>query len=194
MHTTPQENYHENFIWEACSKMNINDLYASEACILFNRFKSKKTGATRDLIALAAYSIYNTLKNNDAHKSIKFISNYTGVTVKRLWGVEKCFGSATQPISVNNILESNYHFFNLEYKDYLLLAAISHNFTQRSHSPNTMAATLVYMYCKYRKIKCTLCKAASIFQISPMSIHRCMRFLKSTDFYCILSSQMLKKT
>ena len=170
-----------DFIMESCARMHIIDDYASKSFDYFDKYRYDKQ-FQHVLFALAAYSIYNVLKLEKVARSLKFVSSYTNVSLKQLWYVETRITSTPLPIDVSQLLNSKFYLFDLNFKHQKELLMISTNFKNRSFSPNTLASSMIYLYCKQKKIKLNLKKTADIFQISTMSMYRCNKFLKAQDF------------
>ena len=185
IHINYIDKYHD-IMQETCAKMHISSAYADKAYMLFKKQRTEKNKMLNDHDALAAYCIYVVLKNEDAHRSIRQISAYTDVSMKRLWLIEKVYGRLSEPINTRQIIGAYYHYFDLCYKDLKVLQTAVDLFSERDYTPNTLAASLIYVYCSLLKVKCPLNKAADVFNISTMSIHRCVKYLKCKNVNSIL--------
>ena len=76
---------------------------------------------------------------------------------------------------------------SLSEKDLKILIKLSGNKIDKSFSPNTLSSAYVLMYCKFKSIKSQLKTIASNFQVSAMSVYRCMKYLQECDFNLILT-------
>ena len=185
--------YHQ-FIMESCHKMFIIDEHAEKSYMCFNKLSSKICDKTIDKYAIASYSIYHTLKSLNSQRSLKTVSEYTGISMKMLWIVERHLIAKPKPTKAVNFLISKYRHLGLSEKDLSFLIKLSEHNVDRSFSPNSLSATYVIMYCKFQGIKMKLSTVSTIFQVSSMSIYRCEKYLKTINFNCILRDVCSKNT
>ena len=50
------------------------------------------------------------------------------------------------------------------------------------------------MYCKFSGVKIKLKTVASNFQVTPMSVYHCMKYLETSNFNLILTDMCSKNT
>ena len=175
------------FILESCHKMFICDAHAEESYSVFKTLSTKVIDGTMNKYSIAAYAIYHLLKSKDSQKSVKTISKYTEFLMKKLWLVESYLITKPKPTKPVDFLISKYRHMNLSEKDLNILIKLSGNNIDRNFSPNTLSAAYVLMYCKFSGIKSQLKTVASNFQVSAMSVYRCMKYLQECDFNLILT-------
>ena len=122
------------------------------------------------------------------------ISEWTGISLKKMWLFEKRFLKTPNPTNVSQTLLSKYMYFNLTGSDLAILTCIADHFKHKSYSPNNLAASLIYLYCKYYSIPHKLITVANTFQVTTTAIYRCSKYLKSNEFDCILRQHTLYNT
>ena len=174
------------FIRECCHKMFIIDAHAEKSYNCYKNLSSKICNKNMDKYAIAAYSIYHTMKSENSQRSLKTVSEFTGIPIKMLWNVERYLISKPNPTKTSDALISKYRHLELGPKDLLILLKISDHYKERSFSPNTLAGALLYLYCCSLSRKKKLSNVAFSFQVSTMSMYRCIKYLKANEFHSIL--------
>ena len=179
--------YHQ-FIKDCCHRGHIIDHLALRSIEFFEKFKiEKKLESTVDLFLVASYSIYYTLKVENAPRSLKMISALTGISMKALTIFENKYILLPKSINVYQMLQSKHQYFRLNSKDLEVLQKIAKEYENKSFSPNTLAGALIYLFLGYKSTPCKVNSIANIFQITPACMYRCIRYLKSNNFNSILT-------
>ena len=70
---------------------------------------------------------------------------------------------------------------------------IAEKFQKRSFSPFTLGASTLFMYCKEIKKPCKVSTVSDIFQVTTMSVYRCVKYLKKSEFNNILRQYETQK-
>ena len=149
--------------------------------------KKMKSVSDSKKYIIAGYSIYHTLKMENVPLSMKTISIFTGLSWKKLMKFDNNISAPPQPVNVSTMLASKYRHFNLGNSDLELLTRVTDNYKNKSFSPPTLAASVIYLYCKVKSIPIKLNIVLNTFGVSIMSVHRCRKYLAS-DFNSILRS------
>ena len=176
------------YLIDCCDRMHIPISVREEIHDEYEHFRSKSVFEKISDIQLMAYSIYFILKNQGIGRNIEYIAYNTGVTSKQLWKCESLDPYLSIPINIESLLGPVYKSFKFSRKDYETIIIISKHFQDRHFSPLTLTSTLVYLYCKTRKIQISVKKVCSVFKVSSMSIYRCKLYILSNKFHCILEN------
>ena len=177
-----QYNKHHEFIKDTCDRMHIINSFTQKSIDCFEDFFKKLEPKQKvDGYIVAAYSIYDTLKRENVPRSLNMISYFTGISWKKLSNFEKKYQKKPNSTNVKQTLTTNYRHFNLTLSDLYNLIGISNSFKKTSFSPNTLAASLIYLYCKNNLIQCKLYAVVSTFQVTATAIYRCMKYIKNDD-------------
>lgn len=177
-----------DFIENCADKMQIPYAIVELIKNTYSQYRSKvEFDSVKDNI-LAAYVFYTTLKEEKIGKCIKDISYYTGVSNHSIWKCETLNSKITRFISVDDLVASKSYAFKLLPKDVFLISKAALACQEKHYSPSTIAATLVYRYCMHKGRKQSMKNVAVEFNISTMSIYRCMKYVTVQYFNYILAS------
>ena len=183
----------KTFLYDCCDRMHLPTSILEIIQKKFSCLRDNPAFQKVDDMQLIAYSIYFTLKDQGIGRNIEYIAYNTGITSKQLWKCESLDPNSPIPITIESLLTPVYTLFNLSKQDYDKITEISEHFQDQHFSPITMTSTLVYLYCKARKIPITVKKVNSVFNVSSMSINRCKSYITYTKFHCILENIIKEK-
>ena len=165
-----------DFVKNVADKMHIeNDFLIDKVMKLYSEFKSSHI---LDKNGLLMYLFYKTCKDFDYPRSLREISAHSGVSEKRMNRIDKFTRSQDAPIDAYQILTAHYIFLDLSYsqlKDMFQMIDLIEN---DNYHPITIAATVSYIYLRKHNKKSSMKHIADLFKISPMSIHRCVNYIK----------------
>ena len=178
----------KTFLADCCDRMFIPVSVMNSIYDEYVHFRSESDFEKIEDRQLLAYSIYFKLKKEDIGKNIEYIASKTGISSKKIWKCEKIDAYLSIPIDIRCLLTPALSTFNLTQNDYEKIIHISFHFEDRHFTPTTMISTLVYMYCKTKKIPINLKKVHSVFGVSSMSIYRCKSYITMDKFHCILEN------
>lgn len=174
------KNKHHEFIKDSCHRMHVIDSLTQKSIDCYEDFLIKIDAKHKiNKYVISAYSIYDTLKDENVPRSLNMISYYTGVPWKKLSNFEKHHQKKPLSVNVKQTLETNYRHFNLSISDLNNLIEISKQFKKTSFSPNTLAGSLIYMYCKYYLISCKMYAIVNTFQVTATAVYRCMKYIRN---------------
>ena len=180
-HSTPQL----QFLLDICDRIHVFKKAAYAAFQKYQDFLSSNIIGKEEDLSICVFYLYETLKEEKAPRSMRHISDFSGVSMKSLWNAQKKTESQS-----NIMLEDEYatllenHMFRnslcdsdlIIIKESLRLSVLN----RRHFTPATVIASIIYLYCKQKKKKKITMKTIAIeFKISQMSIYRCCKHLKS---------------
>ena len=154
-----------------------------DRCKEINFGGPRKSKKIRSNINLAAFSIYDTLRDELHPRTLKEICVAANIgKVGDVWKLEKQFGQKKQelpqkPLSAKDLIFGYYTFLDLDYNDAKTILEMA-EFVQKlygecSFMPTTVASALMYIYInKIKGKKCSLQRIAQMYHTSTMSISR----------------------
>ena len=178
------------FLLDCCDRMHIPEAIINSILTVFNSLRQKSVFKKINDQNLMAYAIYFKLKDADIGRDIEYIASKTGVLSKDIWRCESIDPCIPIPLGISNLLLPHHLFFELNIEDCNNIIKISKHFQERHFSPLTMVSTLIYLYCKAKKIPISMKKICLIHNISAMSIYRCQSYITKEKFNSILETSV----
>ena len=181
LHKTSQEKMSPNdfHIMDCCYRLYLDSRHIIEEIIFeYIKTKKKKCFSNCGEKPLKAFVIYKSLKSMHIPRSIEQVASACGVTTNDIWNCERSDDCLSITTDVKDILKSIYSQANITFKDCNKLCSIADSFRARSFSPYTLCGALVYLFCMEKKKRITLKKIADILNVSNVSIHRCIKYLR----------------
>ena len=120
-------------------------------------------------------------------RTIEYVASWCGVKSNEIWKCEAEDERISKPIEVRDIITSIHSQAGLSMKECKVLCDLPTISDDRSFSPLSIAASIIYIFCKLNKKKITLKKISNLIHVSEVSIHRCLKYLhSSTEIISIL--------
>ena len=179
---------HKEFIFDCCDRMHIFQQAAEDAFHLFRQWRRKPNIRKSDLEALCCLCIFHSLKSHDVPRPLKVIANACGVGIKAMWKIEAKINPSHKKNTTEDLLKSSLHKVNLGVKHEDHIIQILSKFKSRHFAPSTLIASILYLYCKKQKMKMTMKMVSQSLQISPMSVYRCVSYLKTENIIAMIDS------
>jgi transcription initiation factor TFIIIB Brf1 subunit/transcription initiation factor TFIIB len=118
--------------------------------------------------------------NKTSSVSLKEILSATGANEKKI--VKKTRGHTTI-LNKNILLEKYCTQLNIDYRNYTVIKEALEKIELTGHNPLTIIASLIYDFCKKRKVKISMKKVACTTGISCISIQRFLKLHKNELSY-----------
>ena len=168
----------DDFILDVCDRIHIFKQAAMDAADLLRKWKGQSIIKKSSHDELCCLSIYHTLKAHNVPRSLKEIAYACGVSIKDVWKLEKQIHPKQNKNALVGLLRSNLHKVGLNIKDEIEIQKYLDTLKTKHFAPNTIIASVFYLYAKSRKMKLTMKTVSSHLQVSSMSVYRCIKYLK----------------
>lgn len=160
----------DNVEWEAF------DIFKKMQHQLFQKQTCENVKKRFQNTHLAAFAFMESRNRNGCVCSPKEIAEFTEVSVKKLWEIEK-----TLSFNTNAVLPSNYAprfcaYLNLSYYHEARIASLSDNMNDANgYSPRTIICAAIKMYCDRNNIKIKIKEICNKCNVTSTSIYACIR-------------------
>ena len=122
---------------------------------------------------LLEYIVYLTLHESGFPISIKDIAHVTGIPDTKIYDLQD--NNESIFLKPEMMLEKYCTHLKLDYKTYSVIKKDLPQNIKTGHNPLTVIASIIYSYCKRKKIKISMKQIATVVNISPVSIQRYLR-------------------
>jgi transcription initiation factor TFIIIB Brf1 subunit/transcription initiation factor TFIIB len=164
-------------IIEMLERLNLPKIFAENIEKTANSMISEDK-VKKNLTTVVASSMYKTINRNKVSISIKDVSAVSGVSEKKILGMDK----SIHILESENVLEKYCTLNNLDYKNYTVIKENLKKYKVLGHNPLTLVGAVIYMHCKKNKIKTSMKSISQTLGISTISIQR---FIKNElSFRC----------
>ena len=168
----------EELVFDVCDRIHIFERAATDAVDLIRKWKQQFVIKKSSHNALCCLSIHHILKAHNVPRSLKEIAYECGVTIKAVWKLEKQIHPKYGKNGLAGLLRSNLHKVGLNIIDEVEILKSLDLLKTKHFAPNTVIASVLYLYAKSKKMKLTMKTVSFHLQVSSMSVYRCVKYLK----------------
>lgn len=181
------------FLRDVCDKATIPNFVLSYTLSYFRALKVdfKKQDKKFSDKVIVAYALYETLSRHEIPRLLEDIAYYTNIPSKTL---SKLLSYLNFPETLNNpkeFVDRYCSLLGLKYYDAKIIKGIVQSMCDESNiRPNTMVATIIYLYCQECDVKVSMKSICEVCSVSSGNVYRTIRnfkddFSRQIKFSCV---------